>query len=152
MFNYDDNCSVNSVQRIIKKTLINSKQSYQSYTSNMHTILNFYLDLFYDRSLQMLIQISILFTQNSLLKQSNRISMIVVKNDIERLLNELLNKYVDLRSQGLEKRCLLSRNEYFKCAEKIKREKLKSLNEKSLEIVYKREKSLIKKHKILHKN
>ncbi len=117
-----------------------SRETSKFYINNFQIVFKFFLNIFKERSMQILTEILILLKKNTLvLKENhNELSVWFVQSNLEKLLHNLLNDYVVvvLETSRLKSCLLEGRNGYEKCVMVIIREKLKNLNDFSVRMIF----------------
>jgi len=142
-------CSLKNVESLIRLVLTKSREISKFYTNNFQTIYSFFMNTFKERSMQILTEILILLKKNILLlkENHNEISIWLVQSNMEKLLDSLLNEYVmEVLESSRQKSCLLEgRLGYERCVTLIVKEKLRTLNDYSVKVIFKRVINLVKK-------
>jgi len=133
-------CSLKNVELLIRLILTKSRETSKFYINNFQIVFKFFLNIFKERSMQILTEILILLKKNTLvLKENhNELSVWFVQSNLEKLLHNLLNDYVVvvLETSRLKSCLLEGRNGYEKCVMVIIREKLKNLNDFSVRMIF----------------
>ena len=141
-------CSLKNIELLIRLVLAKSKETSKFYTNNFQTVFKFFMNIFKERSMQILTEILILLKKKTfILKENhNEMSIWIVQSNMEKLLDNLLNEYVaGVLESSRQKSCLLEgRSGYDRCVTLIVTEKLKSLNDYSVKMVFNRVINLVK--------